>query len=271
LTGASRRVVLVKLGGSLLTDKRRTEAFRPGRTHRAAREIAGSIAGAGGRVVLGHGAGSFGHAAAARHGIGAGPVRADGALGIAEVQDRTARLHRLVVAALLRSGVPAYSLAPASFMVARRGTMRLATMAPLLGALESGMVPVVFGDVVTDSDWRAAICSTESAFLAIARGLLRRGIEVERAVWVGTTDGVLDGRGRPIRRIVADRRARYAARHAGASDGTDVTGGMRHRLDAALALARLGIPSWIGDGTVPGRLRDALRGERVPGTRVVPS
>jgi isopentenyl phosphate kinase len=45
---------------------------------------------------------------------------------------------------------------------------------------------------------------------------------------------------------------------------------MRHRLETALELARRGIPSLVFDGTVPGRLAAALRGEAVPGTRIEP-
>jgi isopentenyl phosphate kinase len=43
---------------------------------------------------------------------------------------------------------------------------------------------------------------------------------------------------------------------------------MRHRLESALALARLGVPSWIFSGAVPGRLARAVDGEQIPGTIV---
>ena len=55
----------------------------------------------------------------------------------------------------------------------------------------------------------------------------------------------------------------------GAPAGTDVTGGMRHRVETALALARLGIPSLLANGLVPGLLERALRGEPVAGTEVL--
>ena len=54
---------------------------------------------------------------------------------------------------------------------------------------------------------------------------------------------------------------------AGAA-GTDVTGGIAHRVGAAVELARAGTPSVIADGTVPGLAGRALTGEDVPGTRV---
>lgn len=263
------RVVLVKLGGSLITDKRRREAYRPRVVARLAREVAHALPGVGGRLVLGHGAGSFGHAAARRHGVGSGPVAPDGAAGIADVQDRTARLHRRVIESLLRAGVPAFSQSPSSLAVARDGRVGSFAVDGLRAALDVGLVPVVHGDVVLDRSWRASICSTEEAFLAIARRLRRAGAAPSLALWLGVTDGVLDDRGRTIPRIPAGE-AFAALAHAGGSHGEDVTGGMAHRLRSAVALARIGVPSWIGDGSVPGRLLSALSGRFESGTRVEP-
>jgi isopentenyl phosphate kinase len=44
---------------------------------------------------------------------------------------------------------------------------------------------------------------------------------------------------------------------------------MRHRLETAVELARLGIPSLLANGLVPGLLERALRGEAVAGTEVL--
>ena len=54
------------------------------------------------------------------------------------------------------------------------------------------------------------------------------------------------------------------------SGASDVTGGMRHRLETALALARDGVSSLIAGGEAPGRLEGALRQQAVPGTWVLP-
>jgi len=58
----------------------------------------------------------------------------------------------------------------------------------------------------------------------------------------------------------------------GEPSGTDVTGGMRHRVESALALARLGVPSLLANGLTPGLLGKALAGhpsQPVPGTEVL--
>ncbi len=266
-------VVLVKLGGSLLTDKRGEGVARRGVIERLAGEIATALPTMAGprsaeRLILGHGSGSFGHVAAARAGLGRGPY--DGKVdGIADTQDQAARLHRLVVGALVAAGVPAFTWAPSSALTATAGKPAAGgAVEPLLAALDRALVPVTYGDVVIDRRWGAVIFSTETVLHYLIGRLRRRGHAVRRLLWLGETAGVYDREGRTIPRIDAAS-YRRVLKLVDAPAGTDVTGGMLLRLETARALARLGIESWIFDGTVPGLLAAALAGDPVPGTRFV--
>src|SRR5262249_3777695 len=146
------------------------------------------------------------------------------------------------------------------------GRVTRAFVEPLFCALDLGLLPVVYGDVVLDPTRGATVVSTEQVFLLIAREARRRGVPIARAVWLGETDGVYGGDGRTIPRLAADS-GRAARRTAGAA-GTDVTGGMAHRLSAAAELARGGIESLLIDGRSPRALTDALAGRIRAGTRV---
>ncbi len=262
-------LTLVKLGGSLITDKRRPGRARRQVIARLAGEVAAAAAAAGpGRLIVGHGSGSFGHPAAARHGVDRGD--GGGPAGVAETQARAAALHRLVVDALLEAGAAPFSLAPSSFMAASAGRPVGLSLEPLLLALDRSLLPVTYGDVVLDRRQGATICSTETVFDALIRALARRGRPVGRVLWLGETEGVWDAGGQLVEEITRANLPRVLAA-AGAAAGTDVTGGMRHRLEAAAALARRGVESWILDGLAPGRLARALGGDRVPGTRVLPT
>lgn len=261
-------LTLVKLGGSLITDKRRPGVARRKVIRRLAEEITEAAGRRRGRLLVGHGSGSFGHPAAARHGVHRGVARRRRLAGVAETQARAAALHRLVVDALLAAGAAPFSLAPSSFMSAAAGRPVGLALEPLERALELGLLPVTYGDVVLDRRQGTAICSTETVFRALVAALRRRGQPVTRVLWLGETEGVLDGEGRLVPVVTrADLRRVVAA--AGAAAGTDVTGGMRHRLETAAGLARQGVESWILDGLAPGRLTLALAGRRVPGTRVM--
>lgn len=262
-------IVLLKLGGSLISDKRRPETPRPDRLARLAAEIAASLPEAEEGLLLGHGSGSYGHVAASRHGLRSGRAAPVGGLAVAEVQAKAAALHRLVLDALRTAGVPAFSVAPSAAAVCAGGRPADFQAEPVALALEARLVPVVHGDVVLDREGGATILSTETVLVQVALRLVERGWRVRRALWAGETEGVYGAGGEPLAEISPGGRA-AALEAAGGSPGTDVTGGMAHRVEVALELAERGIPSWIGSGTVPDRLRDALRGRPVPGTRVVP-
>ena len=258
-------ITFLKLGGSLLTDKTQERSARL----EVIRRLAGEIVAArgAGALVLGHGSGSFGHVAAARAGIGEGPVAREQLAGVAETQAEAAELHRMVVAALREAGGRPFSFVPGSFLVGKSGHEHGVLPPALPVALRSGFLPVVYGDVVLDTEWGAAIVSTEAVFIFLARELLAAGFTVRRAIWLGETAGLLDSAGRTIPEIHPDDWD-TAVRALRSPRGTDVTGGMGLRLVAASALADDGIPSLLADGTVPGLLERALRGEMVPGTLI---
>lgn len=231
--------------------------------------MAGEIAGQGPfRLIVGHGSGSFGHVAARRFGIADGIRSADQLAGIPLTQQRAAALHRLIVEALSDAGALPYSIAPSSCLVSAGGRPASFAAEPLLLAFERGLLPVLYGDVVLDRERGISIASTEQVLETVARALLDRGWTIRRALWVGETDGLYDGQGRTIPRVSAADFEK-AARAIGAPTGTDVTGGMRLRLETALALARMGVPSLLLNGLTPGALEKALRGEAVQGTEVV--
>jgi isopentenyl phosphate kinase len=263
-----RPIVLVKLGGSLVTEKAREGTARTAVIRRLAREIAGSLNGATGpRLIVGHGSGSFGHAAAARAGLTRGRSARMHTDGIARVQRRAADLHRLIVAALEEAGARPYALAPSSFVTADGGRIAEVFGDPLFQALELGMLPVVYGDVVMDRRRGATIVSTEELFVAIAGEAARRRIRVARAVWLGETDGLRDGRGRTVSLLSARGAARAAKRVSGAS-GADVTGGIALRLATVARLARSGIGSHLVDGRPAGSAAAAIAGRSPHGTWV---
>jgi isopentenyl phosphate kinase len=259
-------LTLVKLGGSLITDKAEPLTPRVETLHRLAEEI--RQADNPGSLVLGHGSGSFGHVAAAEHSIHRGVEAPEQIQGVVDTQVHAHRLHRLVVDTLWKAGVQPFSVAPSSCLVATAGRAGTFEASAVLGALRLGMIPVVFGDVVMDREWGASICSTEAVFEALVEALTGAGIEVSRALWLGATDGIYGGDGATVERVDASNRA-ATLEVAGGSSADDVTGGMRLRLETACRLANRGIPSWIGNGLVPGRLREALSGRDVPGTNVV--
>ena len=261
-------IVLVKLGGSLITDKSRPGVARRAVIGRLARELSAISKGPrGARLLLGHGSGSYGHAEASHGGLTPGADARRRLDAIARTQQRAAELNRLVVDALVEAGARPFSFAPSSFLRADGGRVVSRFVEPIFAALDRGLLPVVYGDVVLDDRRGAIIVSTEELFVMLAKEAARRRLPVARAVWLGETDGVHDRDGDPIVTLSAAGAARAARRVNGAS-GIDVTGGMSLRLRAAGALAAAGVPSLIVDGRRAGTIAAIVSGSAPGGTRV---
>ena len=259
-------VAVIKLGGSLITDKGGRRVVRRKVLRRLASELA-EVAGRGRRrFLVGHGSGSFGHVVAAEHGVHRGR---GGAAGASATQAVARELHEAVLETFREVGLPAWSVAPSGTIVTASGRPVTVAAEGMTRALQGGLMAMTYGDVVMDRTQRHAICSTETALLAYTRRLRTGGAVIRDAYWLGNTDGIYDAEGLTISRLTAATARRMAAAVGGSPD-TDVTGGMRHRLDTAMAFARLGVRSWILDGTIPGILTAALSGTHRGGTRIVP-
>lgn len=257
---------ILKLGGSLLTRKREEGRLRP----KLLRRLSGELATSAAPLVLLHGAGSFGHHGAQRAGLAAPPTveipEARRRRGAVLVSAQVRQLHGRVLQALTEAGVPAFSV-PAG-AVNRAGRLESFDPAPFARALAHGVVPVSFGDVVPDLDWGFSILSADTIALALAEPLGAR-----RVLFASDVEGVLEFPDGPARRPRVLRRPnRSTLVGLRARPGApDVTGGIRGKLEAVLALADLGVDAGIISGLRHGTLARALAGEEVHGSWAGPS
>jgi isopentenyl phosphate kinase len=256
--------VYVKLGGALITDKAGREAIREEVLRRSAAEIATAWQ-EGGRMVVGHGSGSFGHAAAADEGYAGNLPPASAA----RVGAAARRLNAIVVDALIAEGLPALGFPGASLARAATrdggGPVLLSGGEPVRAALAAGLLPVVYGDVVP-APHGGAICSTEAIFVALLAVL-----PATRVVLATDVDGFLDASGALVRSLAAGGAPESIAHGPGGREGVrDVTGGMATKVLAAQAMVRAcpGLEVVILNGLEPGRIRDSLMGDDAVGTLI---
>lgn len=269
-------LVYLKLGGSLITDKRQPETPRPAVLARLAQEIAQARADRPDlRLVLGHGSGSFGHTTARRYGTRDGVGTADEWYGFAATADAAARLSRIVARHLLEAGLPVWTVQPSVALRCVDGQVQAGPGETVAQALERGLLPLVHGDVALDSVRGGTIASTEEIFQQMALAL-----PPARIVLAGEVEGVFstDPLGNPqaelLPAITPDSFATLPAA-LGGSHGTDVTGGMAAKIQQALAMAQAipGLELLVCGGLTPGTVYRALTadtpaGTDLPGTRI---
>jgi isopentenyl phosphate kinase len=243
--------VVLKLGGSVITEKTELETVAADRLGEFAAAIAESDVS---DLVVVHGAGSFGHPAAAEHGAS----DTDGTEDAAAVRDIAwvmEDLNREVVGALADAGVPAVPVHP--FSAGHRDEdAALSLLTGHVGTmLDEGFIPVLHGDILTHAGAGATILSGDEVVTHLVAEL-----DADRVGLCSTVPGVLDDDGDVIPEISAFEDAASAL---GESDATDVTGGMAAKVKALLDL---GSPAFVfGPTALPAFLAGADAGTRIEG------
>lgn len=254
---------LVKLGGSLITDKARVRTARPGVLRRLAEEILVSLDDDDTlQVILGHGAGSFAHVPAKRYGTRQGVRTVEEWRGFHEVWQEARALNLIVMEVLLGAGLAAMVFPPSAAVISEKGEVVAWDLDPITRALRTRLIPVVHGDVIFDRQMGGTILSTEDLFAHLAKNVGPKRIllaGLEPGVWADYPE-----RTRIIPEITAENFEEVMPALKG-SAGVDVTGGMTSKVRQSmdLALAVPGLEVVIFSGEQAGTVRRALAGEVV--------
>ncbi len=265
-------LIFLKLGGSLITDKTKPYSPRFDSLKRLAEEIHTVLHRQPQmRLVVGHGSGSFGHQAAAEAWAPHPYPPPEGSSsdgpapfwrGFEEVWFRASQLNRYVVEALHETGTAVVSFPASASACAEAGQIKEWDTGPIETALDQGLVPLIFGDIVFDTAKGGTILSTEMLMFRLAQRLKPRTIllaGLEAAVWAD-----FPARQQKVGKITPGSFDSVSGR-IGGSHGTDVTGGMRSKVEEMLGLVQR-IPETtvqIFSGEEPGNVQRALEGEQI--------
>jgi isopentenyl phosphate kinase len=259
-----RRLAFVKEGGAGITATDEERVANVPVIERALKEIweakQDAKADGGLDIVLGHGAGSFGHIPAKRYQTNKGLINGDSRAGAIETELAVMELSSIIAKAGERVGVPVFPIAPSSFAVSVGGNLFKGTVKSIEYALESGFLPLVRGDVMLDKTMGVSIGSTEKVFRFLAKRMK------PDIVILGTdVDGVfdMDPIGHSEAKIIP--RVDYSNKEAvllstGGARKIDVTGGMKKKVEHAIAISRAGgCNVYIVNALTPGTIGSLLR------------
>ncbi len=258
---SASELTFIKLGGSLITEKSRQRTSQRAVLERLAEEIAQAYQRRSRlQVLLGHGSGSFGHVPAKKYGTRQGVRTPEEWAGFATVWREAAALNWLVMQALHVKGLPAVAFPPSASVTAKNGVVASWDINPIRAALQAGLLPVVYGDVVFDSHRGGTILSTEDLFTHLARQLKPKRIllfGLEPGVWADYPQ---------CQQLISEITPQnfddvLPVLHG--SKAVDVTGGMLSKVQQSLAMTAeiQGLEVFILSGEQPGLLERSLAGE----------
>ena len=154
---------VIKLGGAAITVKDQLETLQLDTITRVAGLIS-TLQSCGKRLVVVHGAGSFGHQHAAEAGLGGKckrealvnprPKKTENvSAGVAATRLALMKLHQIVLSELVSRNVSAVGISPfASGMSYSNTTEDASIFSYIKKLVQLGLVPVLHGDIVLDED-----------------------------------------------------------------------------------------------------------------------
>lgn len=261
-------LIVLKLGGSVLTDK--SKPFTPCQENikRLSKEIAQGHNKGKNSLAIVHGAGSFGHHIVSRTGIHEGITKAEQLMAFAETQRWQNHWNSLVTEALQEEGLPAIPCQPSSLTVMEFRRLVWMPLDAVRGFLEIGLIPVLYGVPAYDKGQRCSILSGDQIVPYVARELgAKRVILGTNVDGVFTDDPFRDPKARLIKEITR-KNFEEVKKHLAVSSEVDITGGMLAKVIELMGLAKRGIDVEIVNAKRNGFVERALSGESGLGTVV---
>ncbi|WP_256973063.1 isopentenyl phosphate kinase [Nostoc sp. T09] len=261
-------LALIKLGGSLITDKDKPYTARPEIMQQLVVEVTQIVnQNPNLKLIIGNGAGSFGHQSAKKYNTIEGLKSDVDKLGFCLVHQDALDLNFLLAKIFLETGLPVISLPPVTMAVTQDKKLIKIDFSAIENSLEAGLIPLVFGDVVLDKAIGGTILSTDTLLAELAKYFHKKQKFQIRLINAGNYPGVYDQKRQIISNITQANYSQIKA-FLGESKSIDVTGGMSRKVEEFMSISYLGIDCWIIDGNIPGNLANAVLGNSPLGTLI---
>jgi isopentenyl phosphate kinase len=254
---------ILKIGGSVITDKNGELAARTEAINRLAEEIQKANVK---NLIIVHGGGSFGHPTAQKYGIKEGLREDAQKMGFAETHHVMTVLNGLVMDSLVWHNIPALSITPSCCVVTENGRIKTFKDAVLKSYFKMGFTPVLYGDATLDEKLGFTVLSGDQLVAHLARKF-----NADKIVIGVDTDGLYDADPKVAKNAklyvhLTLRELEKIKDTLGKSTAADVTGGMLGKIAELIPAIAQGIPVAIVNAAKPNRTYKALIGDMVEGT-----
>jgi isopentenyl phosphate kinase len=269
----TKKLTVIKLGGSLLTDKTKPYTHREEVLQSAAREIGECLdEGLIESLVLLHGVGSYGHPIVLEHKLHKGFLGPDQLLPLSWAQESVGTLRHIIVKKFQNAKVPICLMYPSSMIISEKMKMTNYFLDSLKGFAEVGMIPLLGGDILIDSVMGWSVGSADQ--LAV---ILCKELGAKRLIFASDVPGIFDADPKlkedasPIDTINLND-LETTIEKMGASGIEDASGAMKGKLQSivpAKSLIEKGLEVGLLSMMKYGTLKSFLKNEACQCTRVI--
>jgi len=242
-------MILIKLGGSIITNKQKP--LTPNIS--AINKIAIQLKKVREPMIIVHGGGSFGHYWSVRYDMHTKPAKYS-KKGIAVVKNSMIELNKIILDLFLKNKLDPYCLPPTDFMFGDKANTK--KVKEISRIAKDGLVPVSYGDVLWHGQNKFYILSGDKIM-----GILAKILKPRLAIFVLNVDGVYSDM--KTKKILHEIKGQKAAI---SKVRMDVTGGMARKIKEATMISKGGVNVFLVNGNKPERIVNAIKGKKFEGT-----
>ena len=242
-------MILIKLGGSIITNKEKPLSAR----RKAIDSILNQIKRIREPKILVHGGGSYGHYWSVKYDMHTKPAKYD-MRGVSIVKNSMIDLNKIILDSAVKNRINAYCLPPTDFMNGNKPIKnKILTINEIA---KSGLTPVTYGDALWFGKKKSYILSGDIIMTVIGKILKPR-----LSVFVLDVDGVYSNT--KSKKLIHDFKKEKPII---SKNKIDVTGGMTRKITEATNMSKSGLKVFFVNGNKPKRILDAVSGKKFEGT-----
>ena len=242
-------MILIKLGGSIITNKNKPLSARRKTINNVLKQIRKIKE----PKIIVHGGGSYGHYWSVRYNMHTKPARYD-LKGVSVVKNSMIELNKIILDITVKNGLNPYSLPPTDFMNRNRSIKSKVLQVGEIA--KSGFTPITYGDALWYEQKKSYILSGDVIMTTLAKVLKPR-----LSMFVLNVDGVYSNM--KSKKLIYDFRKEKPNIK---SNKMDVTGGMTRKITEASKMSRAGLKVFFVNGNKPQRIAGAISGKKFEGT-----
>lgn len=269
----NKKVTVLKLGGSLLTDKSIPYTLREDTLKTVAQEIKECFdSGLIEALVLIHGVGSYGHPPVLEHNLHKGFKNLNQLIHLSKTQYTVNNYRNMISKAFLDFGIPINLMHTSSIVIGTNMEIINSSFNSLKGFLSLGMVPLIGGDMMYDESMGFSVCSGDQIAVVLSRVL-----SAKRLLFATDVPGVYDkdpklGIKLKLYKEININAIDQLLNKWDESKKGDASGKMRGKLHSLVSIKDLikeGLEVAILSMNKKGVLKKYLKGEEIELTKVV--
>lgn len=242
-------MILIKLGGSIITNKERPLSPRIATVQKIAQQLKKIKE----PLAIVHGGGSFGHYWSVKYDMHTKPANYD-LHGVSVVKNSMVELNKIVLDCLERAGLNPYCLPPTDFMSGNKPISSKIRQVKRIS--QAGLIPVTFGDALWFAGRKSYILSGDKIMSLFAKVLRPR-----LCVFVLNVDGLYSDL--KTKELIYEMKGNKVSVD---EIPMDVTGGMKRKIQEAAAISKMGLNVFFVNGNKPQRIVDAVQKAKFEGT-----